>query len=680
MSFKWGMLMRRLLGAAVVCLLSASALALTEAEARAGGVERAEGDAVSFFADPRIRHLGHETVETNGLKLSVDRYVRYSTPLFGISAHKAGVADLSSFVPVRKDQAIVDLATMEMRRVSDFSSVKVGPAPIAVADAEQVPRRVVWREMSPKSIVDAIYRPGNQFKMKMEPQYGWWYVKLPLEEEPWTKMKTEDFLPCFDKYGQFKWRTWPGKTVSDADLRAAVAEEERDLAAHPGREDRDRFGGWLGGPQLKATGRFRTEKVDGRWWLVDPDGRLFWSWGPVRVTPSFAVTPLNGNPRTHEVGGDLPDRDCLFEGLPPANGQDARSARDPLAAFYETCDELLRPFYLKRNETRRFDFSSANLYRKYGEKWFERFTDSCHRRLRSWGCNTIANSSDLRICLQDRTPYAERVECQSRPIAGSWGGWWKFRDPWDVSFKEGVRASLERHGREAHDPWCIGFFIDNEINWGKKPTDLAEWTLASPDDQPAKAVFLKRLAERGIDPKNVPTAELEAFTKAVVDEYFRRTREAVKEFDAGLQYLGCRFAGFAPCWAIGAAAKYCDVVSYNVYRHRMDTWRLPQKLDAPVLIGEFHFGAHDRGLFGSGLVNAGSQEGRAKALRTYVDSALANPQLVGVHWHQFGDQPTSGRFDGEHFQVGWVDICDRPYRETVDTLRAIDIYAQRRNR
>lgn len=54
----------RLLGAAVVCLLAASALALTEAEARAGGVERAEGDAVSFFADPRIRHLGHETVET----------------------------------------------------------------------------------------------------------------------------------------------------------------------------------------------------------------------------------------------------------------------------------------------------------------------------------------------------------------------------------------------------------------------------------------------------------------------------------------------------------------------------------------------------------------------------------------------------------------------------------------
>ena len=114
-----------------------------------------------------------------------------------------------------------------------------------------------------------------------------------------------------------------------------------------------------------------------------------------------------------------------------------------------------------------------------------------------------------------------------------------------------------------------------------------------------------------------------------------------------------------------------DVVSYNIYTDSILDWRLPEKLDAPVLIGEFHFGAHDRGLFGSGLVNAGSQEGRAAALKAYVASALRNPQVVGVHWHQFSDQATSGRFDGEYFQVGWTDICDRPYPETVKALREV---------
>ena len=48
-----------------------------------------------------------------------------------------------------------------------------------------------------------------------------------------------------------------------------------------------------------------------------------------------------------------------------------------------------------------------------------------------------------------------------------------------------------------------------------------------------------------------------------------------------------------------------------------------------------------------------------------------------MHWHQFSDQATSGRFDGEYFQVGWTDICDRPYAETVAALRAIDLYPTR---
>ena len=66
--------------------------------------------------------------------------------------------------------------------------------------------------------------------------------------------------------------------------------------------------------------------------------------------------------------------------------------------------------------------------------------------------------------------------------------WWKFRDPWDVSFAKGVTAALEAQGEAAHDAWCIGFFIDNEINWGGE-TDLAKWTLQSPADQPAKAAL-----------------------------------------------------------------------------------------------------------------------------------------------------------------------------------------------
>ncbi len=58
-------------------------------------------------------------------------------------------------------------------------------------------------------------------------------------------------------------------------------------------------------------------------------------------------------------------------------------------------------------------------------------------------------------------------------------------------------------------------------------------------------------------------------------------------------------------------------------------------------------------------------------MKRYVESALDNPQIVGVHWHQFSDQATTGRFDGEYLQVGLTDVCDRPYEEMRTALREV---------
>ena len=57
--------------------------------------------------------------------------------------------------------------------------------------------------------------------------------------------------------------------------------------------------------------------------------------------------------------------------------------------------------------------------------------------------------------------------------------------------------------------------------------------------------------------------------------------------------------------------------------------------------------------------------------RRYVRTSLEHPNIVGVHWHQFSDQATAGRFDGENMQVGWTDVCDTPYWETVEAVRDI---------
>ena len=94
--------------------------------------------------------------------------------------------------------------------------------------------------------------------------------------------------------------------------------------------------------------------------------------------------------------------------------------------------------------------------------------------------------------------------------------------------------------------------------------------------------------------------------------------------------------------------------------------------DKPYIIGEFHFGALDRGMFHTGLVSVEDQNERAQAFTDYVSDCLAHPNIVGCHWFQYTDSPTTGRsFDGENYQIGFTDVCDTPYPELIKASRAI---------
>jgi hypothetical protein len=165
-------------------------------------------------------------------------------------------------------------------------------------------------------------------------------------------------------------------------------------------------------------------------------------------------------------------------------------------------------------------------------------------------------------------------------------------------------------------------------------------------------------------------ADLAAFATKTAEQYFRVCREAVKEVAPHNLYLGCRFA-WVNDRAVRAAAQYCDVLSYNLYQDSVAAFRLPAGIDVPVLIGEFHFGALDRGLFHPGLRQVADQRERGRAYQRYVRGALANQFLVGTHWFEFYDEATTGRGDGENYQIGFVDVCDTPYPETLAGCREV---------
>ena len=507
-----------------------------------------------------------------------------------------------------------------------------------------------------------------------------------------AKVSAEGFFPFVDRYGQFKHKDWSGKVHSDDDLAAARVAEDAWLAEHgrdfdPENSEWDKWGGWAKGPRLKATGRFRTEKVKGKWWLVDPDGRLFYSHGVAHFTDG-QITPVQ-------------KRENYFEELPPLQGE-------PLSHAYFNCGWAPgNPLYSNGEWHRCFDFGKANSIRKYGfDKWFNEYLTRTHRRLRAWGLNSMGNWCDRRLIGRSPTPYCATVQTRGEPLRGR-GDWAANTvDPFSKKFYVSVTNGLAALGRTTDayppqrsilgDPHCIGVFVDNERMWGWGDTALATAALQSPSNQPAKIAFRTWLdrkygtpaavdaawgvhhgswdgflaATDALPSTKVGKADLVEFNEVIARRYFKTVADAVRRADPGLLYLGCRFNVRVET-VYRAAAAFCDVVSLNVYRYAPYEDLPEGSADKPIIIGEFHFGALDTGMFHYSLLPADDQAERAKLYREYHEATLRNPRYVGAHWFQWWDQVLTARCDGENFQCGFLSITDTPYRELVEAARDI---------
>jgi len=166
---------------------------------------------------------------------------------------------------------------------------------------------------------------------------------------------------------------------------------------------------------------------------------------------------------------------------------------------------------------------------------------------------------------------------------------------------------------------------------------------------------------------------MELFT----ERYYSICREAVKEVDPGMLYLGCRMdfhlypEDTSLNYIIRIASKYCDVVSFNRYRYTCSELIPPDGGDYPLIIGEFHFGSLETGLLQPGLRYAADPEERAMFYDHYVTSALKNRFIVGTHWFQLADQAVTGRSDGENYQAGFLTVGDVPQEEITRVSGAI---------
>ena len=430
--------------------------------------------------------------------------------------------------------------------------------------------------------------------------------------------------PLVDEFGQWISAEWPGKAKTIDDLKSAWTEEEKSLQSE--NHEISKYGGFMS-TAAKTTGFFHVEKIDEKWWLVDPEGHQFFSNGSCCINSQSDLARVRG-------------REYIFTGLPP-------DAVHSGSRHFEKLDGI-------------YSFYSWNLFRRLGPDWYQKWINLTFLRMNSWGINTIGNWSDPNLGESHKKAYVATLE--------GWGietGMMGMPDIYAPGYPAMVDSAASfQCAPKKDDPYLIGYFIGNEPPWPGRETDLAEVILNGKET--AMKAALKKYLSDGDSPERRKEFVYETYAR-----FLETVCSAIKKYDPNHLNLGLRFGDTPASGIIMASKKYFDVFSINHYGYDPpvnEIQRIYDQTGLPVIIGEFHFGTPGRGL-APGLAQTSNLEERAVAYRFYVENAAAQPALIGVHWFQWIDQPSTGRFDGENYNIGLVDVTDLPYADMIKASR-----------
>ncbi len=538
--------------------------------------------------------------------------------------------------------------------------------PLSYLDAQNlfVPRSprqlkgtITGNRLDPNDIVRVEFRFGpfddRYFKPQFEVASIMLMDKLP---EPYPEIDT----PFIDKLGQLNNEEWPGKIHSDDELVNKKFELEKLVSDASYPNDWSKYGGWEK-KKFKATGFFRTQNDGNRWWFVDPDGYAFLSVG-VDCIRLGSAGPVNG----------IED---LFEWLP---GEEDLKYADALTT---------------NGQVKNMDFYKSNLIRVYGEQWKEKWSAVTAGLIRELSINTVGNWSDITFAKQNNLAYVLNLHgFPSTKVL-------IYRDFPDVFSSEYQENSVE-FARQLFDykddPYMVGYFLRNEPQWAFGYHNLAYEMFGTDQSSTTKDEFVRWISEKyhkdisefnsawslkllGFDdlkkvvfkdyPSEIANSDFYDFSTIMVKKYVDQPCDAVAKVDNNHLNLGMRYAWLSSDLLYKAGERF-DVFSINGYGINPPfTEEIAKISGKPVMIGEFHHGAVDRALPATGIVGVISQEERALAYRNYIEQGFARPELIGMHYFQWIDQPFYGRFDGENYNIGIVTINNLPYPELTQAMK-----------
>jgi hypothetical protein len=391
---------------------------------------------------------------------------------------------------------------------------------------------------------------------------------------------------------------------------------------------------------------FALRESAGRWQLISPQGRPFFSRGVCMVTPGTSHEEYDGeNPsyaywKTHRT--EQAWADVTLKRL-----HDWRFTT--IGAWSETNLLQTSPHALPVLTP------VLHLGSTVGAPWWDMWDDKIIERMHKIAAAEILPVRDNPRLLGYYTDNEM--------------GWWNatlfhmaLEQPASSGQRQRLLKLLREHYTNSWEGLCADFDVELAENWDA----------------------LEQRGQLWLKPGGSGIKVMRKFLALAAGRYYQLVHDVIRTYDKRALILGDRYQSFYYPEVAKAAAPWVDAISSNLNANWNDGTFLRYYLDTlhsltgkPVFISEFYMAAmenrtgnkNSHGVFP--LVD--TQRNRARSAVTTLRSLAQLPYVVGADWFQYYDEPKHGRADGENYNFGLVDIRDEPYGDLTHAFARLNL-------
>ncbi len=407
------------------------------------------------------------------------------------------------------------------------------------------------------------------------------------------------------------WKKFPTATIEN--LNGFVKSEDK----------LDEYGGFT---TLKstATGFFRTEKINNRWWVIDPVGNAF----IVKAVNSIKI-------------GTSPNNKIAFDSI------------------YKTGDNWIFQTY---QQLKNIGFNSSG-------SWSE---VELIRNMNETRKTHFVYTTQLNI-LSDFAKTKEKKSANGEMSVLAY--------IFDADFETFVKNKCSKLEAIKNDPNLLGHFSDNELAF--QDNLIKKFASINDKRNPAYLFLKKWLNENNVDSLNYTKVQSEQFSAAVGNEYYKIVAVNLKKFDPNHMYIGSRIHAAVKdnTYFLNTMDKYVDIASINYYGF----WNLSEKhkklfstqLTKPYFITEFYTKGEDSKM--GNITGAGwlvkTQNDRGNHYQNFCLHLLKEANCVGWHWFKYQDNDPEDKLadpSNNDSNKGIVNTRYQAYNVLTDKMKQIN--------